>query len=297
MLTIENLTKKFNSNYVLKNINLTIDTHEFYGLIGKNGTGKTTLINLIAGINQPDSGTIKFNSDVTPNEYKNKLGFMPDSECLYQELNGYKFLHYMGKLKNTNLTSLQIERLLKKVCLEVPTNLSIKNYSFGMKKKLALAQTLIGNPELLILDEPTSGVDPESAALLRQLFIELYNEGKTIIITSHNLTEIEKLCTKVSLLENGELISSDNISSLFVPDRTHFKKIIITFESTYSSSELISLLNNASIQAEIDRSSKTLLIDYPTVPINDILTKILQLENFKITEITTTQPDLEQLFF
>ncbi|MFL2142040.1 ABC transporter ATP-binding protein [Ruoffia sp. FAM 26254] len=296
LLNIKNVKKSFGSNLVLNDINLTLEQNDFYGLVGKNGSGKTTLINLIAGINKPDNGDILFYDNINITQFKHKIGLMPDSEGLYRNISGYDFLKYMGRLKKINLSNLQISQLLEKVFLEVPQHLKIKHYSFGMKKKLAIAQTLIGNPDLIILDEPTSGVDPESAIYLRQLFSDFHKEGKTILITSHNLSEIEKLCNKASLLDNGKLTISGELSTL-LQNKEKSIKLLIQFKTTYPESELLKIMQKCSFEIHVNLSDSTLEIDCYSSDINNVLNFILQIKGMKIVDISTIKPDLEKLFF
>lgn len=296
LLNIKHVKKSFGSKLVLKDINMTLDQNDFYGLVGKNGSGKTTLMNLIAGINRPENGDILFYDHINVNEFKNKIGLMPDSEGLYRNISGYDFLHYMGRLKKINLSKQQISQLLEKVYLEVPKNLDIKHYSFGMKKKLAIAQTLIGDPELLIFDEPTSGVDPESAINIRQLFSDFNQEGKTILLTSHNLNEIEKLCNKASLLDGGKLTISGKLASL-LQNKENTIKLLIQYKTNYSNSELIREIQEHSFISNIDIKNNILEIDCSSSSINDALHSILQINDLKIVDISTRKPDLEQLFF
>lgn len=296
LLSINNIKKSFGTNLVLNDINLSIVENDFYGLVGKNGAGKTTLINIIAGINKPDNGHILFKSQKNVEFLKKRIGLMPDSEGLYKDISGYEFLKYMGKLKKLNLSDGQIQNLLKKVYLEVPKSLTIKNYSFGMKKKLAIAQTLIGNPELLILDEPTSGVDPESAIYLRKLFTDIHNEGKTILITSHNLSEIEKLCNKVSLLENGKFTVSGELSSI-LKNGTNNKKIVINFKTSYPNDKLMEILQKILLESNISLTNNNLEISYSHSNVNNILETLLKIKDFQILNISTRKTNLEELFF
>ncbi|HFI0627028.1 TPA: ABC transporter ATP-binding protein, partial [Streptococcus suis] len=294
ILSITNIKKSFGENLVLDDINLSIAENDFYGLVGKNGAGKTTLINIIAGINKPDKGSIVFYDQKNVETIKKRIGLMPDSEGLYKNITGYEFLKYMGKLKKINLSDVQITDLLEKVYLEAPKSLTIKNYSFGMKKKLAIAQTLIGSPELLILDEPTSGVDPESAVYLRQLFKNIHNEGKTILITSHNLSEIEKLCNKVSLLDKGKFIVSGELSSI-LKRGTNNKKLVINFKAPYSDDEIMNILQNIPFRIKATLTEKKLEIDYAHSNINNILEILLKIKDFQILNISTRKADLEEL--
>lgn len=211
-----NLTKKFRNKIIIDNLNFKVEKGDFFGLIGHNGAGKSTLINTLLGLYQVSSGTFKIlNCDYKYlDSVKNKIGIMPDVSNLYDDMNSLDFIKYMGGLKGVKINKNEIIQLLERVGLEY-TPMKMKNYSFGMKKKVCIAQAILGNPELILLDEPTSGVDPESILKLQRLFKEL-NEKKnvTIFITSHNLQEIEKLCNKVAILKDGKFIVNGELDEI-----------------------------------------------------------------------------------
>ncbi|MFC0013937.1 MULTISPECIES: ABC transporter ATP-binding protein [Allobacillus] len=207
IIEVNHLTKKYGTTEVLKDINLEIYQGEVFGFVGHNGAGKSTFIHTITGITNKSSGsfTIMGFSDRQLNHVKKRIGVMPDVSNLYENMKGLNFLRYMGKLAGDKRNKPELKTLMKEVGLEGAAQKKIKSYSFGMKKKICIAQALLGNPDLIILDEPTSGIDPESAIKIRDLVIKLKEEGKTIFLTSHNLDEIDKVSDRVGILSDGEI--------------------------------------------------------------------------------------------
>lgn len=204
-IKIQGLQKSFGKNEVIRGIDLEIADSTFFGLIGKNGAGKSTLINILTGTTSKSSGAFWLldTSDQSLDQVKRKIGVMPDTSSLYDTMTGAEFMQYMASLKKVKLSKREVIRLLDDVDLHVPLSRKIKDYSFGMKKKISIAQALLGDPQLLFLDEPTSGVDPESILHLQQLFLRLNQSGTTIFLASHKLNEIERLCTHIAILDKG----------------------------------------------------------------------------------------------
>lgn len=205
ILQTKQLTKNYGATPILKGIDLTIHQGEIFGFVGHNGAGKSTFIHTLTGILHKSSGTFNIlgASDQQMNQIKPDIGVMPDITNLYNHMKGIQFLRYMGKLTGDKRSRDEYETLMEEVGLENVTKKKIKTYSFGMKKKISIAQALLGNPSFIILDEPTSGLDPESAIHIRRLIKRLQKQGKTILLTSHNLDEIDKISDRVGILSDG----------------------------------------------------------------------------------------------
>ncbi|KPH71786.1 ABC transporter ATP-binding protein [Oceanobacillus caeni] len=205
IIKINQLTKRYGTTEVLKGINLTIHQGEVFGFVGHNGAGKSTFIHTITGIIHKSSGIFKIKDapDEQIDKSKKVMGVMPDVSNLYEHMRGIHFLRYMGKLSGDRRSKRDYTILMKEVGLEGAEKKKIKTYSFGMKKKICIAQALLGNPDLIILDEPTSGLDPESAIKIRNLVMRQQKLGKTILLTSHNLDEIDKVSDRVGILSDG----------------------------------------------------------------------------------------------
>ena len=215
ILEYEQISKSFKGQKVLDEVSLSLKEGDLLGLLGKNGAGKSTMMNIGLQIYMPDSGRVLF--DVEPSD----IGVMPDAPSIFPNLYPSEFMKYMARLRKTNITDSQIAELFELVLLDVSAKKKkkIKTFSFGMRKKIMLAQALIGEPKLLVLDEPTSGIDLESAIRIRDLVADYNKRGTSVFISSHNLQEIQTICNRVVVLK-GENIVLDSPVSELVQDST-----------------------------------------------------------------------------
>ena len=199
VLSTKNLTKTFNDKEVVKNVSFEIEEQTITGIIGRNGCGKTVLLKMLAGLYIPTSGSINYHGFEVIKDY----GVLIDTGFLDNE-SGFNNLKLLAILKN-ELNDDQIKEIMNYVKLDPYNKTKYKNYSTGMKQKLKLAQAIMENPQILILDEPFNGLDKESVKFFREKLTELKNAGKTIILTSHYEEDIKALCDKVYEMEDGEL--------------------------------------------------------------------------------------------
>lgn len=199
VLSTKNLTKNFNDKEVVKNVSFEIEEQTITGIIGRNGCGKTVLLKMLAGLYIPTSGSINYHGFEVIKDY----GVLIDTGFLDNE-SGFNNLKLLAILKN-ELNDDQIKEIMNYVKLDPYNKTKYKNYSTGMKQKLKLAQAIMENPQILILDEPFNGLDKESVKFFREKLKELKNAGKTIILTSHYEEDIKALCDKVYEMEDGEL--------------------------------------------------------------------------------------------
>ena len=209
MLEIKNLNKSYGNHQVLKNINCKLD-HGIYGLLGPNGAGKSTLMNIMTTNLKADSGTILWNGENIEkigDNYRNILGYMPQQQGLYNGFTGYMFLNYICVLKGIAKKEIkdEITRVTKSVHLMDSINKKIGTYSGGMKQRLLIASVIIGNPELMIFDEPTAGLDPKERIRVKKMLSDLSN-NKIIIIATHIVPDIENIAKNILVLKNGELL-------------------------------------------------------------------------------------------
>ena len=189
----------------LKNLNLKIKKGEIFGFLGKNGAGKTTTIKCLMGILTPDSGKIEVEGisiQEFPIDVKQKMGYVPEKIGLYEGLTPREIVEYLGRFHQINEMDLKekSQELFEIFGLEKHLEKKIEHLSMGLKKRVALVCSLVNNPELLVLDEPMSGLDPESTVALRESLIRLNKKGLTIFFSSHQLTEVQKLCSKVGII-------------------------------------------------------------------------------------------------
>jgi ABC-2 type transport system ATP-binding protein len=206
LIEIINLTKKFGRITAVEGLNLTVEEGELFGIIGPNGAGKTTIVRIICGALKPTSGTIRvkgYDIQKNPIEVKSIIGYLAEEPNLYERLTPVKLLRFFGELYGVN-SSQRIEELLRMVDLYDRADSKISTFSKGMRQKLAIARALIHDPEILILDEPTMGLDPGTSRSIRR-FIAKQKNDKTILMCTHYLDEAEMLCDRVGILNGGRL--------------------------------------------------------------------------------------------
>lgn len=210
------LTKQYGERYSVKDLNLRVARGEVYGFLGHNGAGKTTTIKMILGLAKPTKGSIRiFGKDLKTNRKTilQKTGSLVESPTYYGHLTGYENLRIITRV--LGLSEKYIEDALNLVRLTNEAHRLVKNYSLGMKQRLGIAASLIGTPELLILDEPTNGLDPSGIQEIRDLITRLPEErGVTILISSHLLSEIEQIATSIGIIHKGELVYQGALQSL-----------------------------------------------------------------------------------
>lgn len=217
ILKCENLCKSFGKKQILKNISLEVKQGDILGFIGPNGAGKTTTIKLILGLQSIDSGTVEINGyDIKKNFEKaiSGVGTIVENPDLYMYLTGYENLKLIKNLYE-NVDENRIKEVVKLVKLEQRINDKVSKYSLGMRQRLGIAQAILHKPNLLILDEPTNGLDPEGIKELRDLLKNLAKKEKMgIVISSHNLSELESFCNKVTIIKNGEIVETSSINEV-----------------------------------------------------------------------------------
>lgn len=219
MLRIENLTKTYGEKRAVDNLSLRIAPGEIYGFIGHNGAGKTTTLKAVVGILQFDKGEVFIKEESirkNPLACKQKIAYIPDNPDLYEFMTGIKFLNFIADIFGVPEEKRQ-ERIRKYADLfEMTENLAqpIASYSHGMKQKLAIISAWIHEPKLIIMDEPFVGLDPKAAHILKQMMREVCDEGGAIFFSTHVLEVAEKLCDKVAIIRNGQLIQSGTMQEV-----------------------------------------------------------------------------------
>ena len=219
MLRIENLTKTYGEKRAVDNLSLHIAPGEIYGFIGHNGAGKTTTLKAVVGILQFDKGEVFIKGESirkNPLACKQKIAYIPDNPDLYEFMTGIKFLNFIADIFGVPEEKRQ-ERIRKYADLfEMTENLAqpIASYSHGMKQKLAIISAWIHEPKLIIMDEPFVGLDPKAAHILKQMMREICDEGGAIFFSTHVLEVAEKLCDKVAIIRNGQLIQSGTMQEV-----------------------------------------------------------------------------------
>jgi len=215
----ENLTRRYKGFTAVENLNLAVRTGEIYGFLGSNGAGKTTTMKMLVGLLQPDCGRVWIaGCDVWKESLvaKAAFGYVADSTMLYDRLTGREFLDFLARIRSIPEQAARghIERLLDILELRDRADTACGTYSFGMKRKLAIAGALIHEPQVLILDEPLNGLDPLSARRLKNLFAELAANGTTIFLSTHDLATAESICHRIGIIHKGRLLVEGSSSEL-----------------------------------------------------------------------------------
>ncbi|EKU50362.1 ABC transporter ATP-binding protein [Staphylococcus massiliensis] len=288
-IKVQNLTKHFGSHQVLDQVNLSIEQGEVYGLLGKNGAGKSTLINIITGFIEPSSGQVHI---TTP---KAKIGVLPDYNTMYNNLTGLEHMVYFNRLLKAKKSKEALISILKRVGLEDGIETKVKNYSFGMKKKLGVAQALINDPDLVFLDEPTSGVDANSVLAIHAVMKDLAHNGTTVCYTSHNLDEVEKLSDKIGIMANGHIEIDGSLEEIRA---AYLKEIQVTFKVPKLERKdyhtLSEAFKNELLSIQYDEGSLIVcMVDQTCIPkINNQLVHL----GYSVYGIQVHEPSLEEIF-
>jgi ABC-type multidrug transport system ATPase subunit len=212
VLTIRNLTKRFGRLCAVNNLSLTVDRGQVFGMLGPNGSGKTTTLGMLMGVINPTAGEYLWLGEKPTHHIRKKIGAVLEHPIFYPYLTGRQNLELMAMIKQAPTSN--IPRVLDLVELTGRENDKYRTYSLGMKQRLAIASAMLGDPVILILDEPTNGLDPMGIAEIRSLIQKIASDGKTIILASHLLDEVQKVCTHFAVLKKGNLIHSGPIDDV-----------------------------------------------------------------------------------
>jgi len=305
LIRLREVTKEYRKRAVLSNVNLTIEEGDIFGVIGQSGSGKTTLLNLIAGFIEPTDGEVVYYSEGNSKEknlhrnfsqIKNKIGYTPQHNSLYPKLTVKENLWHFGRLYKMDKQTLQanIRNLLNFTHLTDFQDYLAEHLSGGMQKRLDLSCSLIHKPRLLILDEPTSDLDPVLQKEIIHLLQEVNKQGVTIIIASHHLEGVETICNKVAIIHQGKVHSHGLLDDLRKPYlKDHFT---IRVGSVEQKQQLINKLQTLPIQKIVDKG-RTLVI-YPT-NIQETMRSLLQIvkeDNLYLHNLDMRRPSLNEIF-
>ncbi|MFD3001791.1 ABC transporter ATP-binding protein [Pontibacter toksunensis] len=233
VLDIDNLSKRFGSIQAVKGLTLQVEQGSIYGILGPNGSGKTTSLGMVLDVIQPTSGTFAWFGQGINRGTKQRVGALLETPNFYSYLTARKNMEIVAGIKGVGYN--KINPVLHLVGLEERKHTTFKGFSLGMKQRLAIASALLNNPEVLVLDEPTNGLDPEGIAEIRELILQIAAEGKTIILASHLLDEVEKVCTHVAVLQDGVLRAKGPVDTILsakdqviinAPDMAHLLEVL-----------------------------------------------------------------------
>ena len=232
-LTLQNITKKYERVLVLNDISLTLKPG-IYGLLGANGAGKTTLFRIICRLMEPTHGSIKFNGKNVNQQaeaYRTNLGFLPQDFSYYPDFTGMRFMLYIAALKGLNNTVAKKRslELLKQVGLEEMKDIKIRKYSGGMKQRLGIAQAMLNNPQILILDEPTVGLDPKERVKFRKL-ISSFANNKIVILSTHIVADVEYIANEIIVLKKGMILNKGTTDILLKEIQNHVWECFVNMD-------------------------------------------------------------------
>jgi ABC-2 type transport system ATP-binding protein len=227
---VNRIIKLYTDKVVVDDLSFSVARNEIFGLIGPNGAGKTTTIRMMMDIIKPDSGQIAILGDKLSEASKNKLGYLPEERGLYQNLKVIDSIIYLASLKGMEKHSAEVkaEELLNKIGMMANKNKKIEELSKGMSQIIQFIVTIIHDPELIILDEPFSGLDPVNTELLKQMILDLKNQGKAVILSTHQMNQVEELCDRLLMINNGRAVLCGNLKEIKSKYRSN--SIIIDFE-------------------------------------------------------------------
>ncbi len=221
VLQVDNLSKKYKKVDAVKGVSFDIQKGNVYGLLGPNGSGKTTTLAMLMGILHPTQGSFSWFGNGQEDRNRLRIGCLLETPNFYPYLNAYDNLRVTATIKNMQNPKARIEEVLEYVDLKERGKRTFRTYSLGMKQRLAVAAALLSDPEVLVLDEPTNGLDPEGIAEMRELILKIGSEGKTIILASHILDEVQKICTHVVMLKQGEMVYNGSMSDLLLQRKSY----------------------------------------------------------------------------
>ena len=297
MLKVENLVKDFKSGFlgkkirVLHDVNFEVSKGEIFGFVGPNGAGKTTTFKCILNLVSTTSGNIQIdkisNKDVST---KSKLGYLPESPYFYDYLTGEELLYYMGRLHGVDTDTLRkrIDVLLHKVNMSYAKKIQLRKYSKGMLQRIGIAQALINDPEFLILDEPMSGLDPMGRREIKDIILDKKKRGKTVLLSSHILSDVESLCDRVGVILNGVVVKIGILADLFKEIDTDYE-MFLDCDIEYIKQKID--VNNLMIESR----AGFIVLRFEENRKNELINSVLD-ENIEIISIYPLRKSLEGIF-
>lgn len=304
MIEVKNVTKKYGNFVAVENISFTVKDGEVVGFLGPNGAGKSTTMNMITGFIEPTEGTIEVNGyDVLKKSAKAKkqIGYMPEGIPLYMELTVKEFVTYMAELRKIPRKERQekVEKALQETGIKEVEKKLIKNLSRGYKQRVSLAGALVGDPEVIILDEPTVGLDPKQITEIRQLIKEL-GKKHTVILSSHILSEVSQICERVVIINKGKIIAIDTPENL--ERKTQEKNVLlITVEDKNDymlkiKNDIKDMLECKFVKDNEDGTKQYKIVSNSEKDVRKSLFEVLPKEGITIFELKKAESTLEDAF-
>lgn len=295
VISIENVKKTLGNREILKGISFTVGMGDIFGYLGPNGAGKTTTIRILLGLLQANSGKLDIlGQDINLSETRRKIGFVLDSDGLYENMTAEENLIYYSQIYGLSKARERIDKLLSMMDLRDRSKDRVGTYSRGMRQRLALARAMVHNPEVLILDEPTAGVDPSGQIEIRQIMLNIVSkENKTIFLSSHNLDEVQRICNRIALIDRGEIKLYGELESL----RQKMGKGVVVIETAQPIPEsLLTELKSLPHLGLQEKKERTLIFSpQEGTEISDIIS-LLSGQGVRIEEAIRKEASLEEMY-
>lgn len=297
MIDVKDLTKVFNKNTVLNDISFSIKPGEIFGYLGPNGAGKTTTMRIILGLLSPTSGTCLVNGRYLgdDDEARKYIGVLLDQDGLYERLTAYDNLEYYARLYDVKDYSTRISSLLEFAGLSDNRNEKAGTFSRGMKRKLGLARAILHSPEVLFLDEPSAGLDPEAQLMVRKLITDLaHDRGITIFLNSHDLDEVQRICSSIAILKDGEIKACGAMSDLM--NAASGQTVEIELSEGADIDKACSMLSSLDFVTDCTKSGKGLIVVIKSGAASSQLLAFLAGKGISVEEIKKISRSLEDIY-
>jgi len=296
MIEVQKLSKEFNGKTILNGISFEVKEGEIFGFLGPNGAGKTTTMKIILGLLKPTSGNaLVFGKNLGENDnLRRRVGVLLENDGLYEHLSAYENLNYYAQLYSVSEIEDKIKELLEFVDLLDKQNDKVGMFSKGMKRRLALARSIIHDPEVLFYDEPSSGLDPEAQKMVRDLILRLSKEkGKAIFLNSHDLDEVERVCSRIAILQKGEIRAYDTVENLRKKSSKPAVEIALT--SNEQVEKVLILLNSLDYVSECQRDDLRVTAIMKGEETSTVLS-VLMKDGIKVEEVKKVTMFLEDIY-
>jgi len=295
IISLEHVNKELGKRQILKDVTLAVKQGDIFGYLGPNGAGKTTTIRIILGLMAATSGKVSLlGQDAQVEKVRQKIGFVLEADGLYDNLTAYDNLLYYAKLYDVAQPAQKVNEVLKLVGLAERTKDKVGTYSKGMRQRLALARAMAPDPEVLVLDEPTAGVDPTGQIEIRQLMLDMiHKEHKTILLSSHNLDEVQRICNRIALIHKGQIRLYGELEQ--------FKRemgqggVVIETAETIPQIMLAELQKLPEISVRDQKDGVLILNIGKTVEVSSIIT-LLAARGVKIEQVKKQEASLEDMY-
>ena len=295
IINLEHVDKQIGRREILNDVTLVVKRGDIFGYLGPNGAGKTTSIRIILGLFTPTSGKVTvLGQSPQHDDVRKKIGFVLETDGLYENMSAYDNLAYFARLYDISAPAEKVNQVIGLVELADRAKDKVGTYSKGMRQRLALARAMLHDPELLVLDEPTAGVDPTGQIEIRQIMLDMVNEqGKTILLSSHNLDEVHRICNRIALINKGRIRLSGEVEKL-QQEMSHGEVVIETAEPLLPS--ILADLKNLSGVNILDQKDEKLTLSLGKGTDVSIIVTFLASRGVRIEQVKKQEASLEEIY-